>query len=102
MIQKIFSVRDSKAQAFLQPFFSAATGSALRAMSDAVGDANSPFAKHPEDYILYEIGAFNDLTAEITCLTPIQLLVCASDFVVGAKDTRFDKQPELALVDGKK
>lgn len=80
MIQKMFAVRDAKAQAFLQPFFSSANGSALRALGDAVNDGKSPIALHPEDYILYEIGAFDDQTGEIVGLTPIKLLACASDF----------------------
>lgn len=82
MMQKMFSVRDSKAMAFLQPFFSSANGSAIRAFIDAVNDKSTPLAKHPEDYILYEIGCFDDTTGEIIGLTPLKMLGVGSDFVV--------------------
>lgn len=80
MIQKMFSLRDSKALAFLQPFFSTASGSALRALSDAVSDSKSPIGLHPEDYILYEVGSFDDLTGEVKAVSPIKMLACAADF----------------------
>lgn len=96
MIQKMFAVRDTKAQAFLQPFFSSANGSALRAMGDAVNDGKSPFSAHPEDYILYEVGSFDDNTAELVPVVPIKLLAAASDFV----EVKSPKQ--LELIDGKK
>lgn len=81
MIQKMFAVRDTKAVAFLQPFFSSANGAALRALSDSVTEGKSPIAAHPEDYILYEIGTFDDVSGEIEGLAPIKLLASASDFV---------------------
>lgn len=96
MMQKMYAVRDSKAQAFLQPFFSSANGSALRALSDVVNDGKSQFFLHPEDYILYEVGAFDDSTGEIVPVTPIKLLACASDFVEKSSTK------QLELVDGKK
>ena len=60
MIQKVFGVRDGKAQAFLQPFFSVAVGSAVRAFSDTVNEGNNQIAKHPEDYVLFELGSWFD------------------------------------------
>lgn len=83
MIQKVFGVRDGKAQAFLQPFFSNASGSAIRAFDDAVND-NSPsnqIAKHPEDYILYELAEFDDNSGEFMSVNPIKMLGCGRDFV---------------------
>jgi len=81
MILKVFAVRDMKAQAFLQPFYSPSLGSALRAFGDAVGDVSCPFSKHPEDYVLYEIGAYDDNSGDLESLSPVKLLGCASDFV---------------------
>lgn len=79
MIQKMFAVRDSKANAFLQPFFSSANGSAIRALADAVNDGKSPIALHPEDYILYEVGTFDDNLGVIEPVSPIKLLAMAVD-----------------------
>lgn len=60
MIQKIFAVRDSKTEAFLQPFFMPARGAAIRGFTDAVNDPSHGMGKHPEDYTLFEIGSFDD------------------------------------------
>lgn len=81
MTLKFFAVRDMKALAFLQPFFSNSTGSALRAFGDAVADKSCPFSKHPEGYVLYEIGAYDDSTAELTSVSPVKMMACAMDFV---------------------
>lgn len=81
MIQKVFGVRDSKAVAFLQPFFSVSAGAAIRAFSDAVNEGNSPLAKHPEDYILFELADFNDSDGSFDCAVPIKMLGCGSDYL---------------------
>lgn len=81
MILKVFAVRDTKAQAFLQPFYSPSVGSAMRAFSDAVNDKSCPFNKHPEDYLLYEIGTYDDSTAVLSPLDVVRLQVAASDLL---------------------
>lgn len=81
MILKVFAVRDTKAQAFLQPFYSPSVGSALRAFTDAVNDPQCPFNKHPEDYLLYEIGSYDDSNAALIPLEVVHLQVAATDLV---------------------
>lgn len=78
---RVFAVYDSKAQAFMQPFFSNATGSAIRAFGDASNDGKSAFSLHPGDYQLYEIGSYDDLEGRLTSIVPPKLLGCALDFV---------------------
>lgn len=82
MLLKTFSVYDSKAMAYLQPFFSESVGSAIRAFGDAANDPNVPFNKHPGDYQLYEIGTFDNNTGLMTAMVPMKLLGCAADFIV--------------------
>ncbi|QXP08349.1 MAG: nonstructural protein [Arizlama microvirus] len=60
MIQKIFTVYDSKVEAYLQPFFLPSKGAALRAITDVANDPSHMFGKHPEDYVLFELGTFDD------------------------------------------
>lgn len=82
MIQKVFGVRDTKSLAFLQPFFSISTGSAVRAFSDAVNESgSSPLAKHPDDYLLYELASFDDESGAFENVSPIKMLGCGADFV---------------------
>lgn len=63
MISKVFTVYDSKTEAYLSPFFMPAKGAAIRAFSDLVNDSNHQFGKHPSDYILFELGSYDDSSA---------------------------------------
>lgn len=55
-----FAVYDSKAEAYLRPFFSATRGQAMRSFGDACNDSAHEFHKHAADYTLFYIGAFNE------------------------------------------
>ena len=65
MIHKIFTVYDSKAELFMQPFFMPTTGQALRSFEDTCNDPSTLFAKHPADFTLFEIGSYEDITCAI-------------------------------------
>ena len=75
------TVRDMKAEAFLQPFFSPNQGTALRAFDDACQKSDSPFYVHPNDFVLYEIGEYTDETGLLKALNPVKMFACAADFV---------------------
>jgi hypothetical protein len=64
MIYKMLAVYDSKAEAYMRPFVARSTGEAIRSFSDEVnsGDKNSPVCHHSEDFILYELGTWDELT----------------------------------------
>lgn len=59
---RAFAIRDSKAEAFMRPFFAVTRGIALRSIVDVVSDPNHEMYKHAEDYTLYEVGEFDDQT----------------------------------------
>lgn len=80
MTLKIFAVRDTKTEAYMQPFFMNTRGQAIRAFSDEVANEKSQFSKHPEDYILFEIGAYDDSNGTLIPSEPTSL-GCAIDFV---------------------
>lgn len=65
---KVFSVFDVKAGAYMQPFFMQATGLAVRAFSDLVDDESTMFGKHPVDYVLFEIGTWDEITGTFVSL----------------------------------
>lgn len=71
---KIFTIYDSKATAYLQPFFMATTGQAIRAFTDATNDSKTQFYAHPEDFTLFEVGLYDDTTARSTNLGTIKSL----------------------------
>lgn len=65
MKSNIYAIYDNKAEAYMQPFFAATPGLALRAFSDNVNNKESIFNKHPNDFVLYEIGEFDDATGDL-------------------------------------
>ena len=71
MIQHIFAIHDAKAHAYMQPFFLPTHEMAQRTFGDCINDPNHNFGMHPEDYNLFLIGEFNDLTSEIIYCTPM-------------------------------
>lgn len=63
-MQKLYSVYDEKAEAFIPPFFVPAHGLALRAFKDCVNSKDHHFGKHPQDYTLFYLGEWDDVTGE--------------------------------------
>lgn len=74
MISQVFSIYDTKAEAYAPPFFMARPELALRAFRDLAADVQSQVNKHPEDYVLYLIGEFDDATGLLKAAgQPVQL-----------------------------
>lgn len=63
MIRQIFCIYDSKAEAYLRPFFTETKGLAVRSFEDILKDDKHPFAQHPADYTLFHLGSFDDANA---------------------------------------
>lgn len=68
MIHKIFAVFDTKAEAYLQPFFTPTKGIAIRSFTDCVNNEKHEFSKYPADYVLFELGSFDDSNGLFTPL----------------------------------
>lgn len=66
----IFSVYDSKAEAYLPPFYAHNAAVARRTMEQAVTDPNHNFRRYAEDYTLFEVGQFDDSTGNFIDLQP--------------------------------
>lgn len=77
---KIFSVNDSKAEAYLPPIFFRTTAEALRAFESSCDDSNSSFSKYPSDFTLVELGEYDELTAKITTHAQPRILQNAAEF----------------------
>lgn len=61
----VASVRDQKADAFMQPIFTVTRGTAERSFAQALKDKDSPFAQTPEDYSMWELGTFDEASGVI-------------------------------------
>lgn len=57
---KVFTVYDSKAKAYMQPFFQNSVGEALRAWDTSVNDSQTMFNKYPADFTLFQIAEYDD------------------------------------------
>lgn len=58
----VYAIHDSKAQAYLQPFFSPTHAVAFRNLENAMRNPQSPFAQFPGDFTLFRIASFEDTT----------------------------------------
>jgi len=74
-------VRDSAADAYGVPMFVPTVGIAVRSFTDGVNraEAENQLYQHPEDFVLYEAGTFDDQTARIEMLPDLRQLARASD-----------------------
>lgn len=78
---KIFAVHDSKAEAFMTPFFQLTTGLAIRSFQAAVNEEGHEFQKYASDYTLFEVGEFDSSSGEVTTLPTPQSLGLALQFI---------------------
>jgi hypothetical protein len=62
MLLNVYSVYDSKAQAYLQPFQATNAAIATRMIMDALQQKDHMFHQHAADFTLQEIATFDDTT----------------------------------------
>lgn len=89
MQMHVFTIHDSKAQAFIQPWYSPNTDTAIRQFTTAVRDPATEFSKYPGDYTLFHLGTFNQEKATFDLLKTPENLGLALVFV----GTQWDDQP---------
>lgn len=62
----IYGIHDSAIQSFVgAPFFQRTNAAALRMVRDTMQQEQSMFAQHPDDFVLYQLGTYNEETGEI-------------------------------------
>lgn len=68
----VYAVHDSKAEAYMNPFFLQNDNMAIRGFSDAV-NGDTPINKHPSDYTLFHIGNYSEVSGSIEPVEPKSL-----------------------------
>lgn len=69
----IFTVFDSKAKYYLNPFITNSQGEGLRQFIAAANDPQHPFYLYSTDFTLWQLGTFEPQTGEITVFeTPLE------------------------------
>ena len=92
---KIFTIYDSKATAYLQPFFSKTEQTAVRDVTTIVNEPNSNFNLHAEDFSLFTIGKYDEDSGKITAKNPehiVNLIALRNDNTI----------PNLQAIEGGK
>lgn len=89
-----YAVRDVKAEHYSKPFWSVAPGEALRSFQMECENPESMLHRFPDDFHLFRLGEFNQLTGELVPQLPLQ--VCSARDFVKAEGVR-----QLELIDRK-
>lgn len=87
----VCSVFDKAVGAYLQPYFARSKGEAIRSFSDACGDPQHQFNKHSIDYMLVELGYWDDSSGVFQCHEPVRIL--GAHEVLANRDAPIDPPP---------
>lgn len=88
----IYTVYDVKAEAYLPPFFLQTDAVAKREFRKAANNPEHAFCVNAEDYTLFKIGTWSDVTAEMTPHPPKSLGV-ALEYLARTTDTEQNVLP---------
>lgn len=76
----IYSIKDTKAEVFLPPFYVRNNGEAIRVFDDCVQNPDTNLAKHPEDFYLFKLGEFDQDSGSLIPSACPESLASAMDF----------------------
>jgi hypothetical protein len=69
MIKQMYTVYDKKSETYSAPFVETTDGTAVRAIQDIIiSNKEHPFSRHCEDYCLYRLGTWDELTGTIEAI----------------------------------
>jgi len=77
---KIFCFKDDKSQTYGPPFCTETKGALIREVQTALKSGQAIWAKHPQDFAIYEIGDYNPLTGTVSPHAQLNCLGLVQDF----------------------
>lgn len=78
----VCTVKDTKAEAYFTPIFVRSTGEAIRSFSDEANNKDqSMIGKHPEDYVLFYLGKYDETEGTFELEAAPKALARAIDLV---------------------
>ncbi len=89
-MMELFTIFDSVAERYMKPFWGTNIASAIRGFGDACMDPESPFFAHVEDYFLYQIATFDEITGEVTALEP-RKIASGNNFAARGPELEVDR-----------
>jgi len=66
MNTQLYAIFDTASGIYDRPIFAQADGMVTREFSDLVNNAEHIYGQHPEDYSVFRLGAFDNLTGKLT------------------------------------
>lgn len=88
---RMYSIYDLKTEVFFPPLFAHNAGDAMRQLSIRASDPNSMFNRFPEDYRLYDIGDFDDVSAKIEYPNAPSFICNVTDVVKKKEEVKQDE-----------
>jgi len=92
----IFAVYDQKAGAYLPPFFLPEVAMAIRTFGDCINDEKHQWGLHPEDYTLFHLGDWNNVSAEFSTILKTKSLGVGTEYIM---EIEKQMQPRLQGVE---
>lgn len=71
MLLKAFSIYDRKTLQYHPPFFSSTDRAAVRSFGDLCNDVSTTVGAHPNDYVLYLVGEYDDQKGALIPCVPL-------------------------------
>lgn len=81
MILNVFTVYDSKVQAYLQPVYCRNKGEFIRGFTETCNNPSSQIGSNPADYHAFELGEWDDVKCCFNLLSAPVNIGCALEFV---------------------
>lgn len=75
------SVYDVAVSAYLPPFTCRAKGEGIRMFSDVLLNRENPVGRHPRDYVLYQIGVFDDASGMLESLMNPEKVISGTELI---------------------
>lgn len=99
-MNKVYTIYDSKAGYYNRPFVCRTKGEALRLFQQAANDIQTQVGQYPEDFILFEVGTWDDLKGEVQHETHISLGK-AIDYVNRNQTVQQIQTPDIISMEGR-
>lgn len=77
MVQKVFAIRDAKAENYFNPFYAPTAGEAERNFTAVAMDPKSTICQFPEDFDLFYLGEYDTNSGILKPLTTPQHVIKA-------------------------
>ena len=74
MLIEVYCIRDEKQEGFGRPFFVTNEAMAHRAFEQAVSGGDKMMSEYPDDYVLYAIGIWDDVSGVFTGQDPNRVM----------------------------